>query len=323
MSNTTTAVAVPSTKGDIRDFLQSDTVKDQIALALPKHMSPDRMARVACTAILKTPKLLDCKKESLLSALMLCSQAGLEPDGRNAHLIPYGDTVQVIFDYKGLVALAERNGVECIYADKVCENDEFKAWVEDGEKKLTHNVDWRKPRGKAFAYYSSCRRNGRLDYEVMPLDEVEAIRKRSRAGNSGPWVTDFDEMGKKTVLRRHSKRWDICPELASALQNDFDNIDNMKRAAVIEPVAFVAKTEPKASLPEPSNEVVGASPIDAVVLIVEQNNASFDNFKRWAVSTNFWPTAKDWKAYGDVPADVAAKIAENPSGLRTFLQGLA
>ena len=75
--------ATNEAKRDIRALLQSDGVKSQMAMVLPKHLTADRMARVACTAILKTPKLAQCKTESLLQALMLCSQAGLEPDGRN------------------------------------------------------------------------------------------------------------------------------------------------------------------------------------------------------------------------------------------------
>lgn len=210
-------------------MLSSDRVKEQIALAIPKHMTADRMLRVALTTVNTTPKLLECDPASVLSAIMKCAACGLEPDGRNAHLIPFGKSCQLIFDWKGLVALAERNGVECIYADKVCDKDDFSAWVEDGGKKLEHSINWREPRGNAYCYYASCRRNGRLDYEVMVRDEVEGIRKRSRAANNGPWVTDFDEMGKKTVIRRMSKRWDISPELKAALDQDDDRLETTAR----------------------------------------------------------------------------------------------
>jgi recombination protein RecT len=238
------------TKKDIRALIQSEAVRAQIAMVLPRHLTAERMARVACTAILKTPALANCSPESLLQALMLCSQAGLEPDGRNAHLIPFKDQVQVIFDYKGLVALAERNGVECIYADKVCEADEFDAWVEAGEKKLHHRVNWRKPRGEAFAYYASCRRNNRLDYEVMTREEVESIRKRSRAANNGPWVTDFDEMGKKTTLRRMSKRWDLNPEIADVINADDDTPPGIHHAVVASKPLFTPQIAEKAAAPE-------------------------------------------------------------------------
>ena len=248
-----------SKKLDIRQYIQSDTVKQQIAMVLPKHLTPERMARVACTAILKTPKLLECRPESLLQALMTCSQAGLEPDGRNAHLIPYGDQVQVIFDYKGLVALAERNGVECIYADKVCENDDFDAWVEEGEKKLRHKVNWKTDRGEAYAYYASCRRNGRLDYEVMTKADVESIRMRSRAKDNGPWKTDYDEMAKKTVLRRMSKRWDLSSEIAETVYADDDNpvLTNKVKAPIFaEPTMPIVEELPPPAPPAPAQAPV-------------------------------------------------------------------
>ena len=111
-------------KRSVRDLISADKTKLEIAKVLPKHLTPERMTRVALTATMKNPKLLECTPESLMNALLVCSQAGLEPDGRLAHLIPYGNVVQVIFDYKGLVTLALRNGAETVYADKVCEFDE-------------------------------------------------------------------------------------------------------------------------------------------------------------------------------------------------------
>lgn len=241
---------------DIRTLIQSDTVKQQMAMVLPKHLSADRMARVACTAILKTPKLTQCKPESLLQALMLCSQAGLEPDGRNAHLIPYGDQVQVIFDWKGLVSLARRNGIENIAAEIVCDNDTFE-WYRDADGlHFKHLVDWRKPRGEMFAAYCIWKDSNQFDGEVMTRDEVEGIRKRSRAGNSGPWVTDFNEMAKKTAIRRASKKWPLESEIAEALNNDSDSIPAVDTSAPVIQLSkqIAAPAEPAASAatePEP------------------------------------------------------------------------
>lgn len=218
----------------VRSLLQSEQFKEQMSMVLPKHLTADRMARVACTAVLKTPKLADCKPESLLQALMICSQAGLEPDGRNAHLIPFGDQVQVIFDYKGLVTLAKRNGIGTIYADAVCEQDKFSARVENGQRKIDHVIDYSKPRGEIYAFYAVTYEKGEVDYEVMTRADVDAIRKRSRAGNNGPWVTDYAEMGKKSAIRRMSKRWDLTAEVIEAIANDFD-APNFNQAAVVKP----------------------------------------------------------------------------------------
>jgi recombination protein RecT len=239
-------------KRDIRDMLNSDGFKVEIAKVLPKHLTPERMTRVALTAFLKTPKLLECSPESLTNALLVCSQAGLEPDGRLAHLIPYGNVVQVIFDYKGLVALAIRNGMEAVFADVVCEEDFFEASVENGVKKLTHRPDFRRARGEPVCFYAVCQRGGIVDWEVMSKEEVDAIRERSRAKNAGPWVTDYTEMAKKCTIRRMSKRWDLMPEIRDVIYSDDDVPGEIKQVKVSRPLFESPR------LPEPEPETLPA-----------------------------------------------------------------
>jgi recombination protein RecT len=251
--------AVVQAKRTVADLINSERCKTEIAKVLPKHLTPERMTRVPLTATLRNPKLLDCSPESLMNSLLICSQAGLEPDGRLAHLIPYwnskknGYECQVIFDYKGLVTLALRNGAEGVYADKVCENDLFEAGVEDGRKILNHKPNWKKERGNPYCYYAVCKRNGEVDFEVMSLDEVSSIRGRSRAKDEGPWVTDFDEMGKKTVLRRLSKRWDLQAEIRDVINADDDTPQPFGQLTVSRPMFEAPKqvAETSEPLPEP------------------------------------------------------------------------
>lgn len=154
--------------------------------------------------------------------MLTCSQLGLEPDGRRAHLIPYGKTCQLIIDYKGLVELAMRSGeVSNIHADVICENDEFLC---DRGQIVKHEIDYRKERGSVFAAYAICRfKDGSEKSEVMSVMEIDAIRKRSRASGSGPWVTDYNEMAKKTVFRRLSKWLPLSSEFREALEKDADS----------------------------------------------------------------------------------------------------
>jgi len=207
---------------DIKSLILSEQMKKQFALALPKHLKPDRFARIALTALNKNPRLLVCTKESLLGCLLDCSQLGIEPDGRNAHLIPYGDKCTLIIDYKGLVALARRSGeIADIHADVVFENDDF-TYSFGTDSRLLHKPAL-KSKGEPIAAYSYVRlKDGSSSYEVMNIDEIDAIRKRSRAGNSGPWVTDWNEMAKKTVFRRHSKWLPVSSEFQEAIDKDYD-----------------------------------------------------------------------------------------------------
>lgn len=241
--------AIVVQKRTITDLIGSEKVRSEIAKVLPKHLTPERMTRVALTATMRNPDLLNCTPESLLNSLLVCSQAGLEPDGRLAHLIPYGNVCQVIFDYKGLVTLMRRSGAETVYADKVCEYDDFDAWVEDGKKKLSHRVNWKKARGTPYLFYAVVVQEGVLDYEVMTMEEVEDIRKRSKASSKGPWVTDFDEMAKKCPLRRISKRFDLLPEIRDVINAEDDTLPPLNIAPVARPVFA-----PRQELPEPAPE---------------------------------------------------------------------
>lgn len=215
---------------DIKSLINSDSMREQFSRALPKHLDAERFCRIAITATTRTPKLMDCTPASVMKCLLDLSAMGLEPDGRRAHLIPYENRkegyieCQLIVDFKGIAELVMRSGlVSFIHADKVCEGDIFE--VDCGEIKK-HVIDYLKPRGKAYAYYALVHfKDGGKKSEVMTRDEVESIRKRSRAGTSGPWVTDFDEMAKKTVFRRCSKWLQLSPEIRDALEKDDDRID--------------------------------------------------------------------------------------------------
>ncbi len=241
-------LAKPSGVKDIRDYLGTPAVQSQLALVLPGHITPERFARVAITAMTKTPKLMECTKESLLRCMMDCSSLGLEPNGRDAHLIPYGNTCTLIVDWKGLVSLARRSGDVVIFrAELVKENDEF-SW-QNG--RVQHAINWRSDRGAIQAVYSYVQfKDGSEDWEVMTLAEVKDIQNKSKAGRSGPWITDFGEMAKKTAIRRHSKRLTLSPEFQDALEKDDDRID--ERAVTGRPVARPEPLNPFLPPPEPA-----------------------------------------------------------------------
>lgn len=213
---------------DIRSTLEG--MKDQFKMALPKLLTPERFTRVALTCINKNPKLLSCTRESLLACLMDCAMLGIEPDGRRAHLIPYGDKCTLILDYKGIVELVRRSGdVSDIHADIICENDQFDYMFGTGSF-LTHKIDVRKPRGEVVGAYSFVKlKDGSESFDVMGVEEIETVRKRSRAGNNGPWVTDKAEMQKKTVFRRHSKWLPISPELRENIEKDDEPLTETER----------------------------------------------------------------------------------------------
>ncbi len=215
----------------IKQLLYMEKFKASIASILPKHITAERMARVAITALTKTPKLSMCTQESFINCMMTLSQLGLEPDGRRAHLIPYGNVCTLIVDYKGLVELSYRSGeVSMIHADVVCENDTFS--YDLGEVK-EHKIDFRKERGEMYAVYCIVSmKDGTKKCEVMSKADVELVRKSSKSGASGPWTEHYNEMAKKTVFKRCFKWLPIATEIKQAIEEDdkFDGITiNTKR----------------------------------------------------------------------------------------------
>jgi len=246
----------------IKDLLNSDAFQNSIANILPEHLTPTRMAAVAIAAITRTPKLKKCTPVSLLGCMMILSQLGLEPDGRNAHLIPYGTECKVIVDYKGLVDLVMRSGkVSKIHADVVCDKDTFS--YADGV--VQHEINFCEPRGEMYAVFCIITfKDGSEKSDVMAKDEVDAIRKRSQTPNAGPWKTDYNEMAKKTVFKRASKWLPLSADQISAIYDDADNprkrnithggrsVSPLAKAGAlaIEPDDFDIVLEPE-PLPEP------------------------------------------------------------------------
>lgn len=256
--------------GGLRGMLEGDQFKLQVAKALPKHLTPDRFIRVACTALMKTPLLAECDKPSFFNALLSLSQLGIEPDGRRAHLIPFRNNkrgvveCQLIIDYKGLVELAMRSGtISNLHADVVCENDEF---AFDRGQVVKHVIDFKNPRGNVYAVYAIAKfKDGSEKAEAMSVAEVESIRSRSRAGQSGPWVTDWNEMAKKTAFRRLSKWLPLSPEYRDSLDKDDDAIDIGSTAPKFSSDALnelMAETKPVKDNPAKDDDVPYTFPTD-------------------------------------------------------------
>ena len=251
-----------TTQKDLKSIISSESMQRQFAAALPKHLSAERFARVAITAITKTPKLKECTQESFFKCLLDLSAMGLEPDGRRAHLIPFGKECTVIIDYKGIVELMRRSGdVVTIHADIVCENDVF---IHNLGEIQQHTFDLRHPRGEMFAVYCQVTfKDGAKQSAIMTKDEVDAIRKRSRSGNAGPWVSDYNEMAKKTVVRRVSKMITLSPEIMDAVErsdrHEFGEMRNVTQTPQVreKPIDPFAKLEATQEVEE-SNEEGGA-----------------------------------------------------------------
>lgn len=208
-----------------RDFLEKQ--RHQIAAALPKHVSPDRMIRLACTEFSKNPLLQKCTPVSVFGSIIQASQLGLEIGVLGqAYLVPYRNNkaggiyeAQMIPGYKGLIALARRSGeVTSIETHIVYARDEFDL-VLGIESSVKHIPFLEGDRGAPRLVYGVAKfKDGGHHFEWMPLTEVDRIRSRSKASNNGPWVTDYEQMVRKTLIRRMANYLPMSIELANAIQ---------------------------------------------------------------------------------------------------------
>ena len=209
----------------MQDYIKK--MQGEIAKALPSVLTPERFTRITLSALSTNAKLAETTPQSFLGAMMTAAQLGLEPNTPlgQAYLIPYRNhgvlECQFQLGYKGLIDLAYRSGeVSTIQAHVVYENDEFE--YELGlDPKLRH-VPAKSDRGAPVFFYAVFRtKDGGYGFDVMSVDDVRAhARKYSKAFSNGPWQTNFEEMAKKTVLKRVLKYAPLKTDFVRGLTAD-------------------------------------------------------------------------------------------------------
>ena len=234
--NTGTMVKKENKSKTIFDVIQAGA--KQFATALPKHVNSERFVRIAITTIRQNPKLAKCSQESLLGALMVSAQLGLEPGTLGqCYLIPFENkkagTVECQFQigYKGLIELLRRSGqLSDIYSYTVYENDDFN--IEYGlSRTLTHKPNFDE-RGEIKGFYAvAILKDGAKAFEYMTKDEVVKHEEKYRKGSykNDVWNKNFEEMAQKTVVKKLLKWLPVSVEfleMAAKDEKSFKVIDD-------------------------------------------------------------------------------------------------
>ena len=205
------------------------TLEPEIKKALPSVITPARFTRMALSCLNTTPKLAECSQMSFLSALMNAAQLGLEPNTPTgqAYLIPFRNKgrmeCQFQVGYKGLLDLVYRNpDIQTVQAQCVYENDTFE--YELGlEPRLVHKPAL-KDRGEMLCVYALWKsQNGGFGFEVMSKEDIDAHAKKFSQGFSSsysPWKTNYEEMAKKTVIKKCLKYAPIRSDFTRQISND-------------------------------------------------------------------------------------------------------
>lgn len=197
---------------------------DDIKRLAGSVMTIERLTSLAFLAVRKTPALANCTVTSIVAACLDAARLGLEPDGVQGAIIPYKGSAAFQPMYRGLIALCHRDGtIDTIEAFAAREGDTFEV-VMGTSPGIVHRPNMRGTGvEKVIAYYAIAHLNGRMQFEVMLPWEIERIKARSPSASSGrstPWDTDYDEMAKKTVLKRLMKKLPSSATVRDAVNHD-------------------------------------------------------------------------------------------------------
>lgn len=276
------ALAVRDKGANLKRLLESRSA--EFAAVAAKHLDPERMARLLLAAASRQPLILECTPASVLAVMMDCAKWGLEPSGRGGVWpIPFknnkGSTpfyeLTAIIDYRGELALARRSGeISSISAHAVYEGEEFVVEYGDTER-LIHKPNLlatrKDERDGLRAVYAIARlKDGGIQRAILTLAEVEKYRAKSRAGNSGPWVTDYVAMALKTALRRLCNLLPMSVEYREAIEREegaeqasgpvvdvgFERVGQEAQKSAADRLREKLGKAPPAAAPEPEPEPV-------------------------------------------------------------------
>lgn len=228
--NTAEKKEVTLTTGmSIADLIRA--MEPEIKKALPSVVTPERFTRMALSALNNNPKLQECTQMSFLAAMMNAAQLGLEPNTSlgQAYLIPYKNKKKGVLEcqfqigYRGMIDLVYRNEtVQTVQAHCIYRNDDFQ--YELGLEPKLHHIPAFQDRGDLIGVYAMFRlQNGGYGFEVMSKADVDQYAMRySQAvdGSFSPWTSNYEEMAKKTVIKRVLKYAPMRTDFARAMSVD-------------------------------------------------------------------------------------------------------
>lgn len=224
---------IPNKNQSILQTISSDTFIQEIKKAIPTMADPKRFVRIIITELRKTPALLEVDKSSFLLAVMQVAQMGLDPASSlgYVYILPFYNKkknikeASLIIGYKGMLELARRSGnISSIEARIVREKDHFVC--EYGlNSKLEHIPYLDGDAGEIrFVYALAKFKDGGYQFEVMNKKEIDKIKSTSKNQNQySIWNTHYEEMAKKTALRRIFKYLPISTEIMQMIVQEDQN----------------------------------------------------------------------------------------------------
>lgn len=241
-----------------------ERMKPQMALALPKHLTPDRMARLTLTEFNKNKALQACKFESIIACVMTASQLGLEIGVLGqAYMIPYGDTATFVPGWKGLIDINSRSRRSSVWTGAVFEGDEFD-WELGDSPRIKHKPCGESdPRKMTFAYAVG-RING-TDYPIVECwtnERLTAHRQQfNKVGTKHYSYSNWEMYCRKVVLLQVLKYLPASIEMSAAIEISHAAEDG--RNTTIDASFVVIDNAPAANIASDAAQSKRSEPIGA------------------------------------------------------------
>lgn len=219
LKETVTGGRAVSPVKNLSDFM--DKIKGQMALALPKHLTADRMTRLTLTAFSTSPQLQKCTHQSIAASIMTAAQLGLEPGVNGAgYLIPYKDTCTFVPGWKGLVDLVSRSGRGTVFTGVIFKDQEYT--YTDGARRdlVIHNeTDLHDPQDITHAYAVGWVKDSQMP--IIELWRVSKIIKHrdkyNKVGQRHYSFRDWEMYARKVPLLQVIKYMPCSVEMTNAL----------------------------------------------------------------------------------------------------------
>lgn len=284
-------------KRELKDFLFSEEVQASLKAVAAQILNPERLAAVLYQCVLKTPKLQECDPLTLVSAAKTLIQMGCEPDGIHGFLVPFNTRKKIGNDWvrvlavtpiptaRGLARMARATGaIKSIRFGSVKKNDVFKWGINDSNFSYTHLPElW--GNSEILGFYCSWTDGADSTFGVlMSKMEVDAIKARSKSMQTrddkkeitdSPWVTDYEQMAFKTIVKRASKQWDLPADVAQAMQaadeDEFGSLKNVTPKKRSEMLAMMPPIPPGEEPEITDDDIPEADPMSEQ----EENNNPF------------------------------------------------
>lgn len=221
----------------------SDQLTDKLISvenALPKDFNRERFVQNCLAVMNENPDLAKINKAATIQGLLKGAYLGLDFMNKECYLIPYGNSVSFQTDYKGEVKFTKKYStrkIMDIYAKVVREGDSFTEEIIDGKPSIDFKPVVFSKKDIIGAFAVVLFKDGGMMYEVMSVDDINSVRNNySKASQSKAWKNSFDEMCKKTVLRRLCKHIDTDFESVEA-HSAWEDGSGMDFSTTVAPVS--------------------------------------------------------------------------------------